>query len=930
MKRALLCGASAAVTVAAGLWSTQAMAQTTPPPQQQAQNDQGIPTVQVVAQKRTEAIEKVPVAVTAFTNQQRQLIGIRTIDDMANFTPGLSYFNGDDRAFIRGIGRQTDLLSVNPGVAVYKDGVYAGGNGSIALQQDTLFVDRIEVERGPQSTLFGRNSDGGAINYIFRRPTSTWQEEVRVGGGTYGKVYAEGLISGPVNDNVRILFGGNYFDQTGGYWHNLDGHPQGGDVSQGGNGISHYFEAQVDANYGKFDWWAKVSSGGYLASWYQGPTLGPVDDTEFPAGIAGLEPSAFYGLCVLPGNTGLGCGSPLSPDTIIPGSVVHKGVTAIVNPANSNPRNFIGDEPNTTGVDGDFQISTTLTWHGPGVDVKYIGGYEKFLYTGLFSDQSGSNSGVISYQVAGATPLAAALSGCDFFFPATAAACQQPLTINPTPGFVTFIENEQFFSHELAFSSTYEGPLQFLGGLYWYHDHYDQPIDVNNYPFQTQLQHPLTVAFTQAPANPASATAITDRNASSDSYAVYGQADWKATEQFKITVGARYTWDRTSGVLSDRFIAFDNPILGLFGFPTASTFGANTPAIDVTPLFDAGPCATIAATHPKGVGQCRTNTTTGLDSTNFGGNFGALTGTAGIEWTPDSHTLAYFKYSRGYKAGGFNTPIINANVETPPEYVDDYEIGVKLSHPTWQINGDVFYYNYTNDQQPLSVESPLPGGGFQTVGSLFPIPVVHTWGVELEAIWRPIDNLVFSAQYSYLDARIASMGGQCVLDTSDPNALSPGANINCSAAQEAAIEAGDPNNRVQNVVGQFLPKAPKNKWSLNGIYTFHFDPGNLAISASLLWRDVSYGTIFNRPYDRQPSYYLLNLRATWTDAQNRYTVTGFVNNVFNKLWADDSTGALLSSAAPEALLGGNSEVIDKNITLGSPITAGIEVQVRFH
>src|ERR1700719_4420478 len=160
MKLAFLCGASAAAVTIAALGATQAMAQTAGGQTAPGGAAAGTPEVTVVAQKRTESIEKVPVAVTAFTSQQRQLLGIRTINDMAEFTPGLSYFNGDDRAFIRGIGRQTDLLSVSPGVAIYKDGVYAGGNGSIALQQDTLFVDRIELDRGPQSALYGRNSDG--------------------------------------------------------------------------------------------------------------------------------------------------------------------------------------------------------------------------------------------------------------------------------------------------------------------------------------------------------------------------------------------------------------------------------------------------------------------------------------------------------------------------------------------------------------------------------------------------------------------------------------------------------------------------------------------------------------------------------------------------------------------------------------------------
>src|SRR5579872_5808000 len=375
MKHGLLCGASVvAVSLVAGLWATQAQAQAAGSAAAAAPQPQGSSAdVMVVAQKRTESIEKVPVAVTAFTSQQRQLLGIKTIDDMANFTPGLSYFNGDDRAFIRGIGRQTDLLSVNPGVAVYKDGVYAGGNGSIALQQDTLFIDRIEVDRGPQSTLYGRNSDGGAINYIFRRPTNTWQEEVRGGIGTYDKYYGEGLVSGPLNDNIRILVGGNYFQENGGYWKNLDGHREGGDISQGGNGTSHYLEAQFDANWDKFEWWAKASTGGYLTSWHQGPQLGAVDDSEFPAGIATGEPTDFFGLCGLPGNTGLGCASFQSPDVIVPGSVVTLPHALTTNISNGNPRDFIGFQPNTTSVRNDFQISTTLTWHAPGVDVKYTG-----------------------------------------------------------------------------------------------------------------------------------------------------------------------------------------------------------------------------------------------------------------------------------------------------------------------------------------------------------------------------------------------------------------------------------------------------------------------------------------------------------------------------------------------------------------------------
>src|SRR5579863_2138586 len=99
MKLAFLCGASAAAVTIAALGASQAVAQTANPPPATGSENIGA-NVTVVAQKRTESIEKVPVAVTAFTSQQRQLLGIKTIDDLAEFTPGLSYFTGDDRTFI--------------------------------------------------------------------------------------------------------------------------------------------------------------------------------------------------------------------------------------------------------------------------------------------------------------------------------------------------------------------------------------------------------------------------------------------------------------------------------------------------------------------------------------------------------------------------------------------------------------------------------------------------------------------------------------------------------------------------------------------------------------------------------------------------------------------------------------------------------------
>src|ERR1700689_604695 len=153
-------------------------------------DDNSIAEVVVTAEKRNESLETVPVAISAYTSKARDLIGIETIQDMTNFTPGLAYSTSLDRAFIRGVGRETNNLSTNPGVATYSDGVY--NSSVVAASGDALFEDRIEVLRGPQGTLYGRNAIAGTINSISKRPTQDWEAEVRVKVGNYGTHDFEG------------------------------------------------------------------------------------------------------------------------------------------------------------------------------------------------------------------------------------------------------------------------------------------------------------------------------------------------------------------------------------------------------------------------------------------------------------------------------------------------------------------------------------------------------------------------------------------------------------------------------------------------------------------------------------------------------------------------------------------------------------------
>ena len=141
----------------------------------------------VTAEKRQQNLQKVPVAVTAFTTKQRDLVGIENLQDMTNFTPGLVYSSVLDRVTLRGVGRQTNLLSADAAVTTYVDGFFT--TSAVEASKPPMFVSNIEVLRGPQGTLQGRNAIGGALRSPrptrpappMRRPGSRWATTATIG-----------------------------------------------------------------------------------------------------------------------------------------------------------------------------------------------------------------------------------------------------------------------------------------------------------------------------------------------------------------------------------------------------------------------------------------------------------------------------------------------------------------------------------------------------------------------------------------------------------------------------------------------------------------------------------------------------------------------------------------------------------------------------
>ena len=172
----------------------------------------GLEVIKVTAQKRVEPLQETPIAVTAFTPDALDRKGIDDISKLAEFSPNLVFdtqspIGGASSAaavFIRGIGNTDFSLTTDPGVGTYVDGIYV--SRSIGGVLDVLDVSSIEVLRGPQGTLFGRNTIGGAINITSRKPYDEIAGSVQVTAGNFNRLDFRGAIDIPFTDTFFSTF----------------------------------------------------------------------------------------------------------------------------------------------------------------------------------------------------------------------------------------------------------------------------------------------------------------------------------------------------------------------------------------------------------------------------------------------------------------------------------------------------------------------------------------------------------------------------------------------------------------------------------------------------------------------------------------------------------------------------------------------------
>lgn len=844
--------------------------------------------VVVTAEKREQTIQEVPVAVSAYTSARRDLLGVNTIEDVARITPSLSYTN-NDRLSIRGFGRLTNNIGTDPSVALYSDGIFSTSMADTSTP--SLFIDRTEILRGPQGTLYGRNSIGGTLNVIAKRPTKDFKGEVRGTVGNYGSWRTDALLRGPITDSLRFLVGGSMDRRDEGFINDI------GPADDTADSDRWMAEAQLEADlgesvvarlrYSKFEWQDNYGVGNTLST-----NISPFNNVS----LAGTGTAALYY------NTVFGYGG--------------------VNPGIANPYTIDTNASAAGTLEDQHRVHLDVTADLGGATLKLLSGYQQYTYFTSSDSDNTPQTTPLSIVVPEGGRLSIDLDGAAGPLPSQTIARPAFTATNVSPDARTFYgERQQWQSNEINLSSNSDGELQWIVGLYQYSQKWDQPQGIAVVG-DTAIMNPLG-----SPANPSGAFLYVDGHLETDSYAGFGQLDWSFADAWTFTLGMRYTEDKKTGIDIARYVGripetaigaadtaptLENIIIGLFPAGTPLSFiqtqvqaigpmiaplvlaQTQALALDLTQsqVCGAQPCAADLLPNPGG----------GLRR-KLAGDWDAMTGATGLQWEPNDDTNLYLRYSRGYKAGGWlGSNGLTADPYADPEYVDSYELGVKAVFAgRLQVNSAVFYSDYDGFQTPLTVSL-----GTITAGRFLNLQA-RVQGVEVETTWSPLDRLQLLASYSYLDTEITE--GCCFVDNTDPRATAPG------AQPQGVFPNGDIS---QTLVGNRLPITPEHKWTVGANYTWSFAPGSLTAGGTYTDIGDQQSTIWNNPIYTSPSFALADFRLLWNDTQNRYTVIGFVKNAFDKIGYGSSTGG---NPTPVG--------VRRTVSLTYPRTYGMELQYRF-
>ncbi len=711
----------------------------------------------VTAQRQSERLQDVPIAVSAFSTEALEAQQIKTPSDLQLTLPNVTFtktnFTGASFT-IRGIGDLCVGTTCDSATAIHLNG---DPLFSTRLFETEFFdLERIEVLRGPQGTLFGRNATSGVVNVITAKPKlGAFEAAAEAEYGNYNSIKGKAMVNIPLGDTMGLRVAGIYL--------NRDGYTK-----------NEFLDTRIDDRdlysvRGSFRWEPTPDTTiDLLASYFREKDKRTRIQKQLcqrdPTGILGclnsrLDNSPFNGNATF--TAALTSREFLAirgiPQAFALGSLYGPDVYANTT-IPSDPRTV-----NTAYTPSYFTSELTLQGQiehnfGP-VSLQVSGQYQKVKLDA--SQDYNSNVGNRALYATGLATLQAAANGAlgaalaPYFAPVAAAIIpdgptgQLCTSLAEESGYGSYGGNSICSDQSLQFdrsnqynsswsvegilSSDLDGPFNFLvGGIYADYHLTENSYYVNAFPIDYLTG--VLGAFTAATNPPAAGGPLPPsflatpffRNNTDDlkitSYGLFGEAYFEVNDRVKLTVGLRYNNDKKAVRARSTLASFLAPHGG-----TGSAF--DSPFVV---SFDADP-----GTPGNQIIQERDV------------KFNKLTGRAVIDFKITDDNLLYASYSRGYKSGGINPPL-QPIFEVPesfrPEQVDAFEIGSKntFGNGALQLNLTAFYYKYKDLQLSKIVARTAVNDNVSA----------DIYGFEAEGIVRPDPDWVINLGFSYLHTKV--------------------------------------------------------------------------------------------------------------------------------------------------------------------------------
>ena len=700
--------------------------------------------VVVTAERREASLQDTPISIEALTEKDIQDRGIYSNLDMINEVVGVNGYGSpqgtSSTAFvIRGIGDGAPNISLDPAAGRYIDGVYLGKNQGSS--PDVVDLARIEVLKGPQGTLSGRNSTSGTINYISKAPSEEFDMTLRAGAGNYSRREYAMRIDIPLSDSFRTAISYNNRDRDA-FYQNTNPSLEGfNGVDRDGYRVAFAWDMtdrlSVDYSFAN----SKVNNeqdnhsivsgfnpsypavAGYLAAGGD-PTSVPIDSSSRIATVqaiaGGVAQSVQFGL--LPNLPQIQQFIGWADDYVA-------WANGILANSEQHPYSGSSDVNSFASVDNEAHTLTLNYEWSDTVNVKYIYG-ERTMNDRSQSDLDGIDNSVssgvrsdLTLQTIGGALFGQVVPDLGFNDAAGAnfqLAIDMVDAINANNGdgiFWTDLENSyEQESHELQIIGSSESLDWAVGAYHW--EDYGESRNVQNATYTL------------------SASNSTGFDVGGDAMSVFGEATWRMDDQWSFTAGLRYT-DETK-YMTYRWRSF--PAGGLESYIGATFVGAANANI-----LGAGYVGTVdnLMSIPE---------TEGIYGNYNEQSFSNVSGRLVAQYAMSDDTNLYASYTTGYRAGGFNGGNFDRATMSGDEYFEEtigsMEFGVKstLMDGRMRVNAAVFSYDY-DDVQVSVIKSDDGGVSTDVVNAAS----FGTEGLELDLAFLVTDTMTVRAQYAYTD-----------------------------------------------------------------------------------------------------------------------------------------------------------------------------------